>query len=286
MKSLISELVFAILISTSCSTYAEEQGASWGEKLSDGEPGARAGVLIYNAVNPNNPLPVPSGGGEEVIKKTLQNIGSGIDLNNAFLKASEEASGIDKFEQSQENKELPKNNNVETRGVEIMFKPDPGSQPRLVLIDGQYVPETPIPVNGSILDPANSQSSMAMGANSDAQESDAKRQSMKNEFNSNKQQYQQAIANRQAEQDANALEGQSSGQQQDFFATLNNAIMAGTPLTAGRSGASQSSYVPNAAQSQTPKMYCDTHYCATSIPNGPAIDPNAVRNYANELKSK
>ena len=97
---------------------------------------------------------------------------------------------------------------------------------------------------------------MSQGSNSDAQESNDRRQSMKDGFDKNKQQYQQAVTNRQMERDTKALEEQNSGQQmQDFLSIMNTAIMAGsaarttpstgsprtTPSTAGSSSAEQSS---------------------------------------------
>jgi len=117
----------------------------------------------------------------------------------------------------------------------------------LILIDGQYVPETPVPVNGSgILDPANS--SMSQGSNSAELETNDRRQGMKNEFNRNKQQYQQAVTSRQMERNAKALEEQNSGQMLDFLSIMNTAITAGSaarttpsPSTAGSSSASQPS---------------------------------------------
>ncbi|MDO9309515.1 MAG: hypothetical protein Q7V04_10660 [Deltaproteobacteria bacterium] len=129
-----------------------------------------------------------------------------------------------------------------------MFVPDPGSNPRLILIDGQYVPETPVPLDGKgILDTSQGSSSVAT-SNSDAQESNGRRQSMKDEFNKNKEQYQQAVTNRQMERDAKASEGQNSGQMQVFLSIMNTAITAGSaarttpsPSTAGSGSAAQPS---------------------------------------------
>lgn len=102
----------------------------------------------------------------------------------------------------------------ETRGNEAMFERDPKQT------DGHNVPETPMPDSGVL--------SKTQGSSPDAQDDSDKRQSMKDEFNRNKQQYQDAAARRQAEQAAQAAQQQNNGQMQDFMSIMNIAITAGS----------------------------------------------------------
>lgn len=84
MKTLGRLTILALFLAASSSASADERG----------EAAARAGVLAYNAGKPpEKQLPVPSGGGEAVIKGTLQNMGSGMGAKEAFQKAAEKASG-------------------------------------------------------------------------------------------------------------------------------------------------------------------------------------------------
>lgn len=84
MKLLGRVVILAIFLIASNSVLAEQVG----------EAAARAGTLIHNEANPNKPLPVPNGGGESLIKGTLQNMGNGMSAKKAYQKSSENVSGV------------------------------------------------------------------------------------------------------------------------------------------------------------------------------------------------
>lgn len=66
----------------------------------DGLPGAQLGTIIFNAYNPDNPLPMPQRDGA-VIENTFHNIGAGLPPVEAFGKAAIDASGVDELKPRQ-----------------------------------------------------------------------------------------------------------------------------------------------------------------------------------------
>lgn len=73
-------------------TFDADEGVATGESM------ARAGTLIYNAINPAHPLPLS---GNSVLQDTARNLGKGQPLSSAWSNAARENAGIE--EERQDN---------------------------------------------------------------------------------------------------------------------------------------------------------------------------------------
>jgi hypothetical protein len=74
-----------------------------GEVLGDGDKGATIGTLIYNTLSPAKPLPIPKSD-DEALKKTMQNLGAGQSLKDAWKNGAASAAGFEDQEHSKSAK--------------------------------------------------------------------------------------------------------------------------------------------------------------------------------------
>lgn len=94
MKSHGAKIVILALLMAPHLALAQNGENMYGNNggISDGEAGARAGTLLYNQLNPTNPLPITGG---SVIPDTVTNMGAGQGLGEAWSNAARSNSGLD-----------------------------------------------------------------------------------------------------------------------------------------------------------------------------------------------
>ena len=89
-------ILVVIFATCACSlAYSEDENSPYAshDGITDGTSAAAAGTILYNSLNPSNPLPVhPSD--SSVIHDNARNLGAGMKIKDAYKKSVQTNSGV------------------------------------------------------------------------------------------------------------------------------------------------------------------------------------------------